>query len=76
MLFAQVYWYREKLDRMLKEAGGQYPVLLHLSLKIVAFSKIQYRYTGTSGSPVSLISWHKLIVTVGDFNLNSRPVHT
>ena len=29
-LFAQVYWYKEKLDRMLKEAEGQYPVLLHL----------------------------------------------
>ena len=40
---------------MLKEAEGQYPVLLHLSLKIVVFSKIQYRYTGTSGSSVSLI---------------------
>ena len=55
LLFAQVFWYREKLDRMLKEAEGQYPVLLHLSLKIVVFSKIQYRYTGTSGSSVSLI---------------------
>ena len=60
---------------MLKEAEGQYPVLLHLSLKIVAFKKIQHRYTGTSGSSVSLISWHELI-TVGAFNLNSHPVHT
>ena len=56
LLFGQVYWYREKLDRTLKEKG-QYPVLLHLSLKSVVFSKtyidIQYRYTGTSGSSVS-----------------------
>ena len=55
MLFAQVYWYRDKLDRMLKEAEGQYPVLLRLSLKIVFFSKIQYRYIGTSGSSVSFV---------------------
>ena len=68
-----MFWYREKLDRMLKEAEGQYPVLLHLSLKIVVFSKIQYRYTGTSGSSVSLIY---LIITVGAFNLNSHPVPT
>ena len=63
---------------MLKEAEGQYPVLLHLSLKIIVLSKIQYRYTGTSGSSVSLISWHELIITVGAFklNLNSRPVKT
>lgn len=71
-----MYWYREKLDRMLKEAEGQYPVFLYLSLKIVVFSKLQYRYTGTSGSSVSLILWHELIITVGAFNLNSRPVHT
>ena len=45
-----------KLDRMQKEAEGQYPVLQHLSLKIVVFSKIQYRYLGSSGSSVSLIS--------------------
>ena len=45
MLLAQVYWYRGKLDRMQKEAEGQYPVLQHLSLKIVGFSKIQYRYS-------------------------------
>ena len=57
----------------LKEAEGQYPVLLHLSLKSVVFSKIQYRYTGTSGS---LVSWHELLITVGAFNLNPRPVHT
>ena len=54
---------------MLKEAEGQYPVLLHLSLKIVVFSKIQYKYTGTLGSSVSLISWHELIITVSAFNL-------
>ena len=54
---------------MLKEAEGQYPVLLHLSLKIVVFSKIQYKCTGTLGSSVSLISWHELIITVGAFNL-------
>ena len=47
MLLAQVYWYRGKLDRMQKEAEGQYPVLQHLSLKIVVFSNIQYRYLGT-----------------------------
>ena len=52
-----MYWYTDKLDRMQKEAEGQYPVLQHLSLKIVVFSKIQYRYLGTSGSSVSLISW-------------------
>ena len=57
LLFAQVYWYRDKLDRMLKEAEGQYPVLLHLSLKIVVFSKIQYRYIGTSGSLVSFVAY-------------------
>ena len=57
MLLAQVYWYRDKLDHMQKEAEGQYPVLQHLSLKIVVFSKIQYRYIGTSGSSVFLISW-------------------
>ena len=61
---------------MLKEAEGQYPVLLHLSLKIFVFRKIQYRYTGTSGSSVSLFSWHELslVITVGGFNLNLRPV--
>ena len=47
MLLAQVYWYRGKLDRMQKEAEGQYPVLQHHSLKIVVLSKIQYRYLGT-----------------------------
>ena len=47
MLLAQVYWYRGKLDRMQKEAEGQYPVLQHLSLNIVVFSKIQCRYLGT-----------------------------
>ena len=57
MLLAQVYWYRGKLDCVQKEAEGQYPVLQHLSLKIVVFSKIQCRYLGTSGSSVSLISW-------------------
>ena len=57
LLLGQVYWYRDKLDRMLKEVEGQYPVLQHLSLKIVVFSKTQYRYLGTSGSSVSLISW-------------------
>ena len=57
MLLAQVYWYRDKLDHIQKEAEGQYPVLQHLMLKIVVFSKIQYRYLGTSGSSVSLISW-------------------
>ena len=56
MLLAQVYWYRDKLDRMEKEAEGQYPVLQYFSLKIVVFSKIRYRYLGTSGSSVSLIS--------------------
>ena len=50
---AQVY--RDKLDRILKEAEGQYPVLLHLPLKIVVFSKIQCRYIGTSGSSVSFV---------------------
>ena len=54
---------------MLKEAEDQYPVLLHLSLKIVVFSKIQYKYTGTLGSSVSLISWHELIIIVGALNL-------
>ena len=58
MLFAQVYWYRDKLDRMQKEAEGEYPVLQHLSLKIIVFSKVQYRYLGTSGSSVSSISWN------------------
>ena len=48
-----MHWYRDKLDRMLKEAEGQYPVLQYLSLKIVVFSKVQYRYLGTSGSSVS-----------------------
>ena len=76
MLLAQAHWYRDKLDRMLKEAEGQYPVLQHLSLKIVVFSKIQYRYLGTSVSSVSLILWDQLIITVGAFNLNSRPVNT
>ena len=57
MLLAQVYWYRDKLDRMQKEFEGQYSVLQHLSLKIAVFSKIQYRYLGTSGPSVSLISW-------------------
>ena len=57
MLLAQVYWYRDKLDRMQKEVEGQYSVLQHLSLKIVVFSKIQYRCLGTSGPSVSLISW-------------------
>ena len=57
MLLAQVYWYRDKLDRMQKEFEGQYSVLQHLSLKIVVFSKIEYRYLGTSGPSVSLISW-------------------
>ena len=71
-----MHWYRDKLDRMLKEAEGQYPVLQHLSLKIVVFSKIQYRYLGTSVSSVSLILWDQLIITVGAFNLNSRPVNT
>ena len=45
---------------MLKEAKGvegEYPVLQHLSLKIVVFSKIQYRCLGTSGSSASLILW-------------------
>ena len=46
MLLGQVYWYRDKLDRMLKEVEGQYPVLQHLSLRIVVFSKTQYRYLG------------------------------
>ena len=55
MLLAQVYWCKDKLDRIQKEAEGQYPVLQHLFLKIVVFSKIQYRYLGTSGSSVSLI---------------------
>ena len=76
LLLAQVHWYRDKLDRMLKEAEGQYPVLQHLSLKIVVFGKIQYRYLGTSVSSVSLILWDQLIITVGAFNLNSRPVNT
>ena len=71
-----MHWYRDKLDRMLKEAEGQYPVLQHLSLKIVVFSEIQYRYLGTSGSSVSLILWDQLIIYVGAFNLNSRPVNT
>ena len=70
------HWYRDKLDRMLKEAEGQYPVLQHLSLKIVVFSKIQYRYPGTSGSLVSLILWDQLIITFGAFNINPRPVNT
>ena len=61
-----MHWYRDKLDRMLKEAEGQYPVLQHLSLKIVVFSKIQYRYLGTSVSSVSLILWDQLIITVGE----------
>ena len=61
---------------MLKEVEGQYPVLQHLSLKIVVFSKTQYRYLGTSGSSVSLISWDELVITVGAFNLNSRPLNT
>ena len=53
---------------MLKEAEGQYPVLLQSALvKIVVFSKIQYKYTGTLGSSVSLISWHELIITVGAY---------
>ena len=56
MLLAQVYWYRDKLDRMQKEAEGQYPVLQHLSLKIVV-QVYWYRYIGTSGSSVFLISW-------------------
>ena len=55
MLLAQLYWYKDKLDRIQKEAEGQYPVLQHLLLKIVVFGKIQYRYLGTSGSSVSLI---------------------
>ena len=42
---------------MQKEAEGQYPVLQHFSLKTVVFSKIKYRYLGTSGSSASLISW-------------------
>ena len=70
-----MHWHRDKRDRMLKEAEcveGEYPVLQHLSLKIVVFSKIQYRCLGTSGSSASLI----LIITVGAFNLNSRPVNT
>ena len=57
LLFAQVYWYRDNLDRMLKETEGQYPVLLHLSLQIVVFSKIQCRYIGTSGSSVSFVTY-------------------
>ena len=55
-----MHWYRDKRDRMLKEAEGvegEYPVLQHLSLKIVVFSKIQYRCLGTSGSSASLILW-------------------
>ena len=38
-----MHWYRDKRDHMLKEAEGvegEYPVLQHLSLKIVVFSKI------------------------------------
>ena len=53
-----MHWYRDKRDRMLKEADGVeggYPVLQDLSLKIVVFSKTQYRYLGTSGSSVSII---------------------
>ena len=42
---------------MLKEAEGLYPVLLHLSLKIVVFSKIQYRYIGTSRSSVPFVAY-------------------
>ena len=34
---------------MQNEAESQYPVLQHFSLKIVVFSKIKYRYLGTSG---------------------------
>ena len=63
-------WYRDKRDRMLKEAEGvegEYPVLQHLSLKIVVFSKIQYSFLGTSGSSVSLILWGLIIITVGAF---------
>ena len=67
-----MHWYRDKLDRMLKEAEGQFPVLQHLSLKIVVFIKIQYRYLGTSGSSVIGV----IGLTVGAFNLNSRPVNT
>ena len=59
---------QRKAERMLKEAEGQYPILLHFSLKIVVFSKIQYKYTGTLGSSVSLILWHELIITLGAFN--------
>ena len=57
LLLAQVHWFRDKLDRMLKEAECQYPLLQHLSLKFVVFSKIQYSFLGTSGSSVSLILW-------------------
>ena len=48
---------QRQADRMLKEVEGQYPALQHFSLKIVVFSKIQYRCLGTSGSSVSLIFW-------------------
>ena len=71
-----MHWYTDKRDRMQKEAEGEYPVLQHLSLKIVVFSKIQYRYLGTSGSSVSLILWGLINITVSAFNLNSRPVNT
>ena len=50
MLLAQVYWYRDKLDRTQKEAEGQYPVHQHLSLKIVVSVRystgIQWRIQG------------------------------
>ena len=45
----QVYWYREKLDCTLKEAEGQYPVLLHLSLKNVVFTVQVYWNFGAIG---------------------------
>ena len=61
LLFAQVYWCRDKLDHKLKEAEGQYPVLLHLSFKIVVFSKIQYRILIIRGH--RSLSWHKLIIS-------------
>ena len=57
MLLAQVYWYKDKLDRIQKEAEGQYPVLQHLLLKIVVFSKIQYRY----------ISWYFGVIGLFNF---------